>query len=155
MIILHVGVSCQLCVSNCPNGVLRPSVNMDTFMLPEVSYERGYCRPECNNCSQVCPAGAIEPIDVAEKSSIQVGHAVWIKENCIAATKGVHCGNCVRHCPVGAITMINLNPDDENSPKVPAVNTERCIGCGACENLCPVRPYSAIYVEGHERHRII
>lgn len=58
-------------------------------MLPEVSYERGYCRPECNNCSQVCPAGAIEPIDVAEKSSIQVGHAVWIKENCIAATKGV------------------------------------------------------------------
>ncbi len=148
-------VSCQLCVSNCPNGVLRPSVNMDTFMLPEVSYERGYCRPECNNCSQVCPAGAIEPIDVAEKSSIQIGHAVWIKENCIAATKGVHCGNCARHCPVGAITMINLNPDDENSPKVPAINTERCIGCGACENLCPVRPYSAIYVEGHERHRII
>ena len=30
-----------------------------------------------------------------------------------------------------------------------------CIGCGACEYLCPSRPYSAIYVEGHEMHRSI
>ena len=30
-----------------------------------------------------------------------------------------------------------------------------CIGCGACENLCPARPFSAIYVEGHEVHRKI
>lgn len=148
-------VSCQLCVSNCPNGVLRPSVDASTFMLPEMSYERGYCRPECNNCSAICPAGAIEPINIEDKSSIQIGHAVWVKENCIAATKGVSCGNCARHCPVGAIAMIPMDPEDETSPKVPAVNTERCIGCGACENLCPVRPFSAIYVEGHKRHRTV
>ena len=30
-----------------------------------------------------------------------------------------------------------------------------CIGCGACEHLCPSRPFTAIYVEGHERHRVI
>ena len=23
-----------------------------------------------------------------------------------------------------------------------------CISCGACESICPVRPYQAIYVEG-------
>jgi len=40
-----------------------------------------------------------------------------------------------------------------SSPFVPAVNEERCIGCGACENLCPARPFSAIYVEGHEVQR--
>lgn len=148
-------VSCQLCVSNCPNGVLRPSTDLTAFMLPEMSYDLGYCRPECNNCSVVCPAGAIEPIDIADKSSIQIGHAVWIQDNCIAATKGVSCGNCARHCPVGAIVMVSQNPDDEGAPKVPAVNTEICIGCGACENLCPVRPFSAIYVEGHKRHRIV
>lgn len=51
--------------------------------------------------------------------------------------------------------MIPSVVGDENSPLVPAVNTERCIGCGACENLCPVRPFSAIYVEGHEIHRTI
>ncbi|WP_374938931.1 4Fe-4S binding protein [Phocaeicola dorei] len=39
--------------------------------------------------------------------------------------------------------------------KLHVVNTERCIGCGACENLCPARPFSAIYVEGHEAHRVI
>lgn len=147
--------ACQLCVSVCPNGVLRPSTKIGTLMQPEVSYERGYCRPECTRCSEVCPAGAIIKITPAEKSSIQVGHAVWVKDNCVVLTDGVECGNCARHCPAGAILMIPSDPDNENSPRIPMVNPERCIGCGACENLCPARPFSAIYVEGHERHRTI
>ena len=68
-----------------------------------MSYERGYCRPECTKCSEVCPTGAIRPISVSEKSSIQIGHAVWIKENCVVLTDDVDCGNCARHCPAGAI----------------------------------------------------
>ena len=63
--------ACQLCVQVCPNQVLRPSTDLKNFMQPEVSYERGYCRPECTKCSEVCPAGAIRPIDRAEKSSIR------------------------------------------------------------------------------------
>lgn len=147
--------ACQLCVSVCPNGVLRPSSGLETMMQPEASYERGYCRPECTKCSEVCPAGAIKKITRAEKSSIQIGHAVWIKENCLPLTDGVTCGNCARHCPAGAIRMVPFEAGNPDSPKIPVVNTERCIGCGACENLCPARPFSAIYVEGHERHRVI
>lgn len=147
--------ACQLCVSACPNGVLRPSTKLETLMQPESSYERGYCRPECTKCSEVCPAGAILRITAADKSAIQVGHAVWVRENCVPLTDGVDCGNCARHCPAGAITMVSSNDYDPEAPKIPVVNTERCIGCGACENLCPSRPFSAIYVEGHERHRII
>lgn len=143
--------ACQLCVSVCPNGVLRPSTDLENLMQPESSYERGYCRPECTKCSEVCPTGAIRPIDTVDKSSIQIGHAVWVKANCVPVTDGVECGNCARHCPTGAITMV----ESETGLKIPAVNTERCIGCGACENLCPARPFSAIYVEGHESHRII
>ena len=146
---------CQLCVSECPNDVLRPSSDFSHFMQPMSSYERGYCRPECNRCAEVCPTGAIHPITLAEKSSIQIGHAVWIKKNCISVTDGVSCGNCARHCPTGAIEMVPLDEDDENSPYVPAVNEGACIGCGACENLCPARPFSAIYVEGHEVHKQI
>ena len=146
---------CQLCVSECPNDVLRPSTGLLTLMQPTMSYERGYCRPECNRCSSVCPAGAIKPINLDVKSSIQIGHAVWLKKNCIPVTDGVECGNCERHCPTGAITMEQLDENDENSPMVPTVNETKCIGCGACEHLCPARPFSAIYVEGHEVHKYI
>ena len=103
--------ACQLCVSVCPNQVLRPSSDLSNFMQPETSYERGYCRPECVKCSEVCPTGAIQ--------------------------------------------MVPKDPNDKKSLQIPVVNTERCIGCGACENLCPSRPFSAIYVEGHEVHREI
>ena len=144
--------ACQLCVSECPSNVLRPSTNLDTLMQPEMSYEDGYCRPECTRCSEVCPAGAIRPITVAEKSSTRIGHAVWIKKNCLPVADGVECGNCARHCPSGAIFMVHIDANDDESPKIPVIDTERCIGCGACENLCPARPFSAIYVEGHERH---
>lgn len=146
---------CQLCVAACPNGVLRPSSDFDTLMQPRASYERGYCRPECTKCSEVCPAGAIIQLDRAEKSSVQIGHAVWVKENCVPLTDGVECGNCARHCPAEAIQMVPSDKDNPDSPKIPVVNEERCIGCGACENLCPARPFSAIYVEGNENHRTI
>lgn len=151
----HHCTGCQLCVAVCPNGVLRPSEKLTSLMQPEMSYERGYCRPECTKCSEVCPAGAILPVTAAEKSSVQIGHAVWIRANCVPLTDGVDCGNCARHCPSEAITMVPSDTADPDSPKIPVVNTERCIGCGACENLCPARPFSAIYVEGHERHRTI
>ena len=98
---------------------------------------------------------AIKPISVEDKSSTQIGHAVWVKENCIVVSDGVSCGNCARHCPVGAIKMVNIDPQDKKSLRIPVVNEERCIGCGACENLCPSRPFSAIYVEGHEVHKTI
>jgi ferredoxin len=144
--------ACQLCVAECPNDVLRPSTDLQHIMQPTMSYERGYCRPECTRCSEVCPAGAILKIDKATKSSTQIGHAVWIKNNCVVLRDGVECGNCERHCPTGAITMVPYQTKD-GEVQVPAVDETRCIGCGACENLCPARPFSAIYVEGHEVHK--
>ena len=144
---------CQLCITECPNEVLRPSTDLMHLLMPTMSYERGYCRPECTHCSEVCPAGAIKPLAHELKASTQIGHAVWIKKNCVPLTDGVECGNCARHCPTGAIEMVPSDPDDEESPMVPAINEARCIGCGACENLCPARPFSAIYVEGHEVHK--
>lgn len=152
---------CQLCVAACPNNVLRPVPSVNSFMKPGLSFELGHCRPECHACSDVCPAGAIKPLGVdheekmARKSSLKIGRAVWIKENCVPVTDGQSCGLCSRRCPSGAITMIPLNPDDKNSLKIPSVNDERCIGCGACEHLCPVRPFSAIHVEGIEVQREI
>ena len=145
--------ACQLCVSSCPNNVLRPSTDLQHFMQPVMSFERGYCRPECTRCSEVCPAGAIKPITREEKTAIHTGHAVWVKENCVVLTDGVSCGNCERHCPTGAIQMVDYE-GPKGTVKVPAVDENKCIGCGACEHLCPARPFSAIYVEGNETHHI-
>lgn len=144
--------ACQLCVTVCPNNVLRPSSRLEHLMQPEMSFEKGYCRPECVKCSEVCPAGAILKITPEEKTEWKVGTAGVDYDLCVVNRDGVSCGNCARHCPVGAIRMVRKNPDDEKSPRIPSVNEEKCIGCGACENLCPSRPISAITVNGYSVH---
>lgn len=144
--------ACQLCVSACPNNVLRPSLDPMRLMQPEMSFERGFCRPECNRCSQVCPTGAIRSILPEDKTAIRIGRAVWIEKNCIPVTKGDKCGICARSCEAKAILMVDYTNADGRKVKVPTIDAERCIGCGECEYLCPARPFSAIYVEGYTTH---
>ena len=144
--------ACQLCVSACPNNVLRPSTDPARFMQPEMSFERGFCRPECNRCSQVCPTAAIRAIEPEDKTAIHIGRAIWIAENCIPVTKGDKCGACARSCQAEAILMVDYTTSDGRKVKVPTVDAERCIGCGECEYICPARPFSAIYVEGYTTH---
>ena len=146
-------VGCQLCVNACSNNVLRPSKDPRRVFQPEMGFENGYCRPECTKCGEVCPAGAIRRITPEEKKTIHVGHAVWHSELCIAYTEGVDCSACAEHCPANAIVRVPMNEKDKNSPKVPVVDAMLCIGCGACENLCPARPMPAMTVEGLECHR--
>ena len=146
---------CQLCISSCPNDVLRPSTELSTFMQPVVGYEKGYCRPECVKCSDACPVGAFHKITVEEKSAIQIGRAVVNLNTCVATSSGQKCGNCADKCPTGAIKMVPRDSNNENSHYMPVVNESKCIGCGACEYYCPVRPISAIYVNGNEKHRNI
>lgn len=143
---------CLLCVSACPNQVLRPSSKPERFMQPEMSFERGYCRPECTRCSEVCPNGAIVQVTAPEKSAIQIGRAIWRSDLCVVNKDKKGCNNCERHCPPGAIKMIPQEPANPSSLKIPMIDEGRCTGCGACETLCPARPASAIYVEGIERH---
>ncbi len=140
---------CQLCVSACKNKVLRPSSDLEHFMQPVMEYDKGYCRPECNACSQVCPAGAIKPVSVEQKLAVRIGVAHVNLDLCLPATGKDSCGNCAYHCPSGAIRMVR-QPGSRN--QIPAVSEDRCIGCGACENLCPSRPISAITVNGLSIH---
>lgn len=141
--------ACQLCVANCPNGVLRPSTDLKHLLQPQMGYERGYCRPECTTCSNVCPAGAISPVSKDEKTTIRIGTAKVNLQLCLAANGEAGCGNCSRHCPSGAIRMLE---SEGHKFRIPTVAEEQCIGCGACEYLCPVRPISAITVSGLSVH---
>lgn len=134
--------ACQLCVSHCPQHVLRPSTELETFMQVEMSYDKGYCDIDCNKCSQICPAGAITPISLEEKNALQIGHAVVYPDYCIS------CGKCESACPAGAITLI-----EKGGKMIPTVDEEFCIGCGACEFTCKASPVKAIIVQGHEVHK--
>lgn len=141
--------ACGLCIAACPNGVLRPSNDLEHLMQPHMSFERGYCRPECTECSQVCPAGAILPITPEEKTDISIGIAEVDYELCVVNRDGVNCGNCARHCPTHAIHMV---AQEGSEFRIPSVDSSLCIGCGTCEYLCPSRPHSAIRVNGREKH---
>lgn len=138
-------VGCQLCVKICPEWVLRPSMAAGRFLQPEMGFEHGYCRPDCSRCGEVCPAGAIAPVTREEKLHTHVGRATWHKDRCLAAKDGMTCTACERHCPVKAIVLVK---------GVPVVDAAKCIGCGACENLCPSRPMPGITVDGCEVHRV-
>lgn len=144
--------ACQLCVSACPNSVLKPSSDFDSLMQPHITFNEGYCRPECVACSKVCPAGAISMITPEEKTVISIGHAHVDLTQCLSATDVAECGNCARHCPTGAISMAPADGDSENSPLMPVVNESACLGCGSCEYHCPVRPVSAINVKANPDH---
>lgn len=135
--------ACQLCVSACPNGVLRPGTDLAHLLQPQMGYENGWCRPECTACSDVCPAGAIRPVTREEKTLIRIGTARVNAELCLAVSGEASCGNCAYHCPTGAVTMQNVD-----GIRRPVIAEEQCIGCGACEYLCPARPISAITVNG-------
>ena len=150
-------VACQLCVAQCPNHVLRPLKRRHPgapleVMQPVMGFGQGYCRPECTACGDACPAGAIQKLTPRQKKTVRIGHAVWNKDLCLAATEGVTCHACERHCLGKAITLVPMNAADKASPKVPKVDEAKCIGCGACEYLCPARPMPAMTVEGLARH---
>lgn len=139
--------ACQLCVAECPNNVLRPSSDFKHMMQPEMSFEKGWCRPECTRCSQLCPSGAIREISREQKTQFHVGTARVNADLCLEATGKSACGKCHTACPSGAITMVQHGEHHR-----PVVSEEICIGCGACEYLCPIRPISAITVNGKQEH---
>jgi ferredoxin len=143
--------ACHLCVANCPDQVLRPSITahgLAGFLQPFQDFDISFCSYNCSNCSQVCPTGAIEPITVEERRSVRTGVAVLFPDLCVVRTNHTSCGACSEHCPTQAVHMVPW----KNGLTVPKVRPCLCIGCGGCEFICPVRPHKAIIVDGLAEH---
>jgi len=145
--------ACQLCVNQCPTGVLQPSVTelgIEGFMQPFMNYNQNYCEFECHHCTNICPTGAILPLKLEEKKTTQIGKVTFIKENCVVYTENTACGSCSEHCPTQAVRMVPYIGD----LTIPETDNSICIGCGACEYACPVIPFKAIYVDGNPIHEL-
>ena len=142
--------ACQLCVSNCPGFVLKPAglqYGLSGFLQPRLDFNSGMCEFDCVRCSNICPNGALEPLKVERKRRLQIGSAEYFRKRCVVVTDRTFCGACAEHCPTGAVHMV----DWEDGLTIPKVEPELCIGCGACEYICPVRPDKAIIVSGNKK----
>ncbi len=115
-----------------------------------MDYHTSFCNFECTKCTEVCPNKAILPLTKEEKVVTQIGIVRFIKQNCIVFTDETSCGSCSEHCPTQAVKMVPY----KGELTIPEVNADICVGCGACEYACPVTPYKAIIVDGHEKHQI-
>ena len=82
-------------------------------------------------------------LQYTEKRHLRIGIARYNPKLCVAYLNGQDCGACAEHCPVGALTM-----EPYKNTTIPKVNENFCIGCGACQYICPIQPVKAIVVEG-------
>ncbi len=143
--------ACQLCVSACPTHVLQPAFLEYGFvglMKPRLDFDHSFCNFECNRCGEVCPDGAILPLPLEEKKLVRLGVAHIDYRKCIVQANGTDCAACSEHCPTQAVSTV---PYGDNL-RLPTMHPELCIGCGACEYACPVRPVRAITVKAHAVH---
>ncbi len=119
----------------------------------------GYCEHHCVFCGQVCPTGAILPISVAEKvgkkpfkQPVKLGTAFYDRGRCLPWAMQTPCIVCEEVCPTSpkAIWYRTVErPGRDGFPvtlKRPFVDPTLCIGCGVCENKCPVEDKAAIRV---------
>jgi len=145
--------ACHLCVSVCPTSVLQPSLKeygWSGILQPHMDYSTNYCNFECTLCTDVCPTGAILSLASEAKKTTQMGQVHLILENCVVYAENTACGSCSEHCPTQAVTMVPYR----EGLTLPEIIPEICVGCGACEYACPVRPFKAIYVDGHQIHQV-
>lgn len=144
--------ACHLCVTHCPSQVLRPAITqhgLAGFLQPYQDFGVAFCDFNCAQCSQVCPTGAIQPITVEQRQVVQTGVAHFFRGRCVVRAKGTACGACAEHCPTQAVHMV---PFRGGRLTIPEVAPELCVGCGACEHICPVLPDKAIVVDGLAVH---
>ncbi len=146
---------CGICIQACPTSGLQPSLNEAGWVgiwTPVLVPRLGYCDFSCNTCGQVCPTGAIPALALEEKRQKVIGHAYVDRNRCLPWASDRSCITCEEMCPVPekAIQLKEaevLAPDGQLiTIQRPYVVQERCIGCGICENHCPLSGQAAIQV---------
>lgn len=128
-------IRCGSCISACPTHVLYQQRNADllTFLAPAVDFSESYCLPECTNCGDVCPSGALKKFTPQDKYNLTMATASVEHEKCLLF-KQKECNQCELHCAYDAISF--QKPAGLMTP-VPVFDPEKCVGCAACKIVCP------------------
>ena len=160
---LDLCLRCQQCTGVCSTTgkCLQPAVSeagIEGLWTPVAKMREGYCEYNCNLCGQVCPSGAIKPLEIAEKQKLVMGTAFFDGNRCIPYYREEECLVCEEHCPTPdkAIKFKEklVEKDGETTLlKVPYVIESLCIGCGICENKCPIDGRAGIFVTRQNAQR--
>ncbi|MDR2353458.1 MAG: 4Fe-4S dicluster domain-containing protein [Deltaproteobacteria bacterium] len=145
----HLSAHCTLChscVRVCPNEALIVSRTggPSLFNKPVLDPYQGFCQYECVLCTEICPTGALINLSVEEKKYFRLGVVHLHLNQCIVVKNKTSCGACAELCPTGAVYM----EKGQTNLFEPKLRRPLCIGCGACQKACPVRPVSPIWVVG-------
>lgn len=152
-------IRCGECLKVCPTNGLQPagwSAGLTGVFSPTLVPRTGYCEHHCTLCAQVCPTGAIPPLPSAQKQKAIIGKALFDPRRCLPWAKNEECICCEEHCPVpGKAIHFDIVAVPNAAGKVvkiqrPYVLLERCVGCGICENKCPLDGPAAIAVRRAE-----
>jgi polyferredoxin len=172
-------IRCAECMKVCPNNALHPALleaGIEGVWTPILIPRIGYCEFSCVLCGQVCPTGAIQKISEPQKMGlaqepIRVGTAMYDRGRCLPWAMATPCIVCEEFCPTSpkAIwteeVLVPSRPTEAASAKSgeantvlvkrPHVDPQLCVGCGACEKVCPVVDQPAVYVTsaGESRSR--
>ena len=145
---LDACVRCGECMKVCPTHGLQPATFQAGFeglfgplLIPRI----GACEEQCNLCGRVCPTGAVRDLPLKEKQYAVMGNAVIDRSLCIAWEQLKLCLICDEACPYDAIDF-RMVTDEKGTLQRPFVIEEKCVGCGQCENKCPVKGSAAIYI---------
>ena len=154
---LDICLRCEECVKACSStgGCLQPSgaeYGWAGFWTPRARMREGYCEYGCILCGQVCPSGAILPLNEEVKKQTIIGTAYIDRSRCIPFERGEDCIVCEEHCPTPKKAIlfregtVELPGGAKTGVKLPYVDPDLCIGCGICEYKCPVPAEAAIRV---------
>jgi polyferredoxin len=164
-------IKCGECMRVCPTNVIQPALiesGFEGLWTPILMNKIGYCEYNCVLCSQVCPTGAIVPLTVEKKigkppfqKPVKTGTAFYDRGRCLPWAMNKECIVCEEVCPTSpkAIwfekTEVTLRDGSVKVLKLPHLDPERCVGCGICENKCPVHDRPAVRVSsiGETRSR--
>jgi ferredoxin-type protein NapF len=139
-------IRCGNCVRVCPSRIIHPDTGqagVAGLLAPVIRYEKRYCLEDCDACTQVCPSGALQVLDLNRKRLYVIGEALVDGSICLLALGKKDCDACARSCPFDAV---RIYWDEELYVAYPIVDAGKCNGCGACEVACPTNDIKAIRV---------